>query len=750
MFFTLSILAILSYPGAPFTRVHTFHLTKHHNSKHFSTPLQTISDSSDLISHLTSLDTKDGAPAITFVSGKGGVGKTSVSSALSLLLQKTYNNNDKSGTPKRVLVCSTDPAHSLFDALDIPSNSMGKIETVNDYGLLEAEGGGGVQLKAVQIEVEDTVAEFKRAVEGFSEENLAQSLGIPLSMVQSLGLSSFSSILSSVPPGLDEVLALSSIFSYCDSGNFDHIIVDTAPTGHTLRLLSLPEFLDSFLTRIINLKGKIENLLRFLPGSGSSSSSSSSSSSGEGGDSRKKTVDDSLRALSSFKEKMSKLKDALTDSSRSSFVVVTAPTKLASLESQRLITELKSRNIAVNYLIANQILSTDAEPATREAFLERRVLGQTKNIETLKSLIGTDRKMMKIEYSDTELVSIPALAYHAKQTFLADDDDFETKSSFYLFGGKGGVGKTTTSATFATSLALRGEKVAIISTDPAHSLQDALGVTDLSNRPGVLVDVSHNLFNNDSGGTLHAMEIDAEGAVDTFRDLITNMSPSSNTGAAASEIVSTIKEMSSVFDTLPPGADEIIALTKVIDIVRQGDFDKIVIDTAPTGHTLRMLNTPTFLDDLVEKVIDLSDKIQPAIALFGGNLGIDSSTVEKTKLKLQGFQLKMYELEELFSDESKSEFVIVTIPTSLAVTESGRLLTELASSGKMQVKNVVVNQIVREDNDKFYSVAAAAQKIVLDGLGGFCDEKGVSIKKVDYLNEEPRGAYGLKYLGDQL
>ena len=108
----------------------------------------------------------------------------------------------------------------------------------------------------------------------------------------------------------------------------------------------------------------------------------------------------------------------------------------------------------------------------------------------------------------------------------------------------------------------------------------------------------------------------------------------------------------------------------------------------------------------------------------------------------------MYDLEELFADEEKSEFVIVAIPTGLAVAESERLLSSLEN--KITVKNVVVNQVVGDDNVDFFEKTSKSQNIVVDDLQKFCDEKQVQLKKVEYLNEEPRGAYGLKYLGDQL
>ena len=271
----------------------------------FSSPLNSLIDAVS-----GSSTSADPSPTkITFVGGKGGVGKTSISSALAFLLQK----NDI-----KTLICSTDPAHSLFDALAIPTNDIGVVNEVNDYGLL---GDISSPLSAVQLSPDSAIAKFKLALETFDPSQLSKTLGVPQSLVDSLGLSEFSSILKDVPPGLDEVLALGEIFAFAEKGDFSHVVVDTAPTGHTLRLLSLPTFLGGLLTKVVKLRGKLDVVMRMMPG-------------GNGG-ATNSALDSGIEALTDFQARMERLRAVLEDPVLTQFIVVTIPTKLSYLESSR-------------------------------------------------------------------------------------------------------------------------------------------------------------------------------------------------------------------------------------------------------------------------------------------------------------------------------------------------------------------------------------------------------------------------------
>ena len=153
-----------------------------------------------------------------------------------------------------------------------------------------------------------------------------------------------------------------------------------------------------------------------------------------------------------------------------------------------------------------------------------------------------------------------------------------------------------------------GHNVALISTDPAHSLGDAL---DMNIAGGDLIDCPL-IGMPPSEGSLSVMEVDPSAALGQFKSLVDNLigtGSNKNRDAQGSDLASTLSGLGEIFDTLPPGTDEVVALAKVVGLLKKGGYDRIVLDTAPTGHTLRMLGTPGFLAELIDRVLDISQKI---------------------------------------------------------------------------------------------------------------------------------------------
>jgi arsenite-transporting ATPase len=185
-------------------------------------------------------------PRVVFVGGKGGVGKTTISSALAVSLTSSYEQDLK------VLIISTDPAHSLGDALDVDlRSSKGKPMVMTD----PLTGG---RLYACEVDAAAALDEFRSSLAAFDINRLADALGVSTSLLESFGLQEFSGLLNNPPPGTDELVALSNVLDPNSvAASFDVVIVDTAPTGHTLRLLALPQFLDTFLGKLIQLRLKL-------------------------------------------------------------------------------------------------------------------------------------------------------------------------------------------------------------------------------------------------------------------------------------------------------------------------------------------------------------------------------------------------------------------------------------------------------------------------------------------------------------
>lgn len=135
----------------------------------------------------------------------------------------------------------------------------------------------------------------------------------------------------------------------------------------------------------------------------------------------------------------------------------------------------------------------------------------------------------------------------------------------------------TTSSSLAIAMAGKGHKVALISTDPAHSLGDAL---DMDLRGGELIDVPLIGVPGATGeGSLSVLEIDPSSALGQFKGLVDKLIGSDGASTSSeSDLRSTLQDLESVFDTLPAGTDEVVALAKVVNLVKRGGFDRIVLE----------------------------------------------------------------------------------------------------------------------------------------------------------------------------
>lgn len=313
-------------------------------------------------------------------------------------------------------------------------------------------------------------------------------------------------------------------------------------------------------------------------------------------------------------------------------------------------------------------------------------------------------------------------------------------------------------------MAAKGHKVCLISTDPAHSLGDAV---DMDLTGGKMIDCP--LYGvpsaNIGEGSLSVMEIDPASALKEFKGIVDQLIGTGSSTAGGTDIRGTLQDLESVFDTLPPGTDEIVALAKVVKLVKEGNFDRIVLDTAPTGHTTRLLGLPSFLADLIDRLLGIAGKVSSnaAVKMFiasaaGGDNEAIESAAAAAKSKLLSFQVQMYDMEDLFANPQQTEFLIVTIPTELAVRESVRLLNDLTFESPdfpIKVRNIVVNQVLKDDGSDvniFLSHVSDGQAGSLSNLEqALAKMDGAPrITKVRYLDTEPRGVFGLKILGDEL
>jgi arsenite/tail-anchored protein-transporting ATPase len=179
-----------------------------------------------------------------------------------------------------------------------------------------------------------------------------------------------------------------------------------------------------------------------------------------------------------------------------------------------------------------------------------------------------------------------------------------------------------------------------------------------------------------------------------------------------------------------------------------------------------MLSTPSFLAELIDRLLAIAQKVNSnvAVKMFIASTarGDKAEQIEAAgttaKSQLLTFQLQMYDLEDLFANPEQTEFLIVTVPTELAVRESVRLMNDLtfeAPDMPIKVRNIVVNQVLKDDGSDvrtFLSHVSDGQATSIQNLERAVQamEQPVTITRVQYLDTEPRGVFGLKILADAL
>jgi arsenite-transporting ATPase len=274
------------------------------------------------------------APEYVLYGGKGGVGKTTMAAATGL---------SSAAGGVRTLVVSTDPAHSLSDTYEteIPAEPSRIREDMPLY--------------AVEIDPDDAMEEGMFGADGDPLGGMGEmgdamgGMGGPDDGGAEEGLGS---LLGGTMPGADEAAAMRQLLEYLDDPRFDRVVVDTAPTGHTLRLLQLPEIMDSMIGRVMKLRNRFSGMMDGLKGMF-----------GGGDDAADPSAD-----LDELQERIERLRAVLRDPAQTDFRVVTIPEEMSVVESERLVARLDEFGIPVNTLVVNRVMEgvgdvADVDPA---------------------------------------------------------------------------------------------------------------------------------------------------------------------------------------------------------------------------------------------------------------------------------------------------------------------------------------------------------------------------------------------------
>jgi len=304
-------------------------------------------------------------------------------------------------------------------------------------------------------------------------------------------------------------------------------------------------------------------------------------------------------------------------------------------------------------------------------------------------------------------------------------------SRVLLFTGKGGVGKTTLAAATAASLAAHGRKALVVSTDPAHSLGDALDVR-LGAAPSEV----------DSADGLFACQIDPRGLVDEAWGDLRGHLRTVLAGAGVDEIDA--EEL-----TVLPGVEELLALAEVRRLASSGPWEVVVVDCGPTAETLRLLSLPEAFAGYLERLFPTHRRV--VRGLLAGVAG--TGTVEKwdaTADALSRLAERLDALRSMLTDPSSCSVRLVLTPERVVAAETRRTLTALALQG-IRVDSVIANRLVPSPGSARGAAATwlrtrrHEQDAVLAELTGIGE-----IRTVDHRASEPVGVAALLEVAEQL
>lgn len=544
-----------------------------------------------------------------FFTGKGGVGKTSIACATAVGLA------DKG---KKILLISTDPASNLQDVFN---------QSLNGHGSEIAEIPG---LTVVNLDPEQTAAEYRERViapfRGKLPESVIQNMEEQLSgscTVEIAAFNEFSDFITDVQK----------------QSEFDHIIFDTAPTGHTLRMLQLPSAWSTFI----------------------SESTHGASCLGQ------------LSGLEERKEIYKKAVETLSDTGATRLMLVSRPETAPLKEAARSSHELQLLGIKNQILIINGVLQQlDKNDSVSSQLHER----QQKALQSMPaelsgyplyhvplrsynlSSIANIRRMLYSDSLSSEVNYKPVASPKGVDEMV---DDLYTSGKRVIFTmGKGGVGKTTLATEIALKLTKLGAKVHLTTTDPANHLNYELAV-----KAGITVS-----------------RIDEAEVLEKYKNEVRNKAAE----AVTAEDMEYIEE-----DLRSPCTQEIAVFKAFAEIVDKAETEIVVIDTAPTGHTLLLLDATQSYHKEVERT---QGEVTGAVA----------------------------NLLPRLRNSKETEVVIVTLPEATPVFEAERLQMDLQRAG-INNKWWVVNACLSLTDTQNSFLKAKAQNEL------------VWIKKVEQLSQ---------------
>ncbi|MGL5311989.1 MAG: TRC40/GET3/ArsA family transport-energizing ATPase, partial [Peptostreptococcaceae bacterium] len=447
-------------------------------------------------------------------------------------------------------------------------------------------------------------------------------------------------------PCTEEMASFDRFIDFMEIDEYDVIIFDTAPTGHTIRLLELP----------IDWSKHIEE-----------------SAQGSG-----QTCMGPVSMIQDSKDKFDRAIAKLRDTSQTDFIFVMQPEQTSLDETIRASHELKELGISTTKVIINGFIPQDEAltPFFKSRYeMQQSYLAKAEDIfsnlpiDTMElfdsELKGVDRfrisaailfdgekpeKTTKVEYKNIDDIKIEKNE-DAKSLILPKKDSVRN----VFFSGKGGVGKTVMACITAVKAANEGFKTLLLTTDPAAHIGKVL------DKP-----IQDNPAQVEGCPNLYAAKIDPKVAFEEYKEMVLKDAKSKFSGPT----IATMEE-----ELNSPCTEEMAAFQKFISYASEEEYDVIVFDTAPTGHTLRLLELP----------MDWSKQIQM-------KAGVTSEISEEDKKQKEKFDRVIATMK----DKNKTTFSFVMYPEKTPIIEAYRASEELKTVG-IETQMVIANLIIPEE-----------------------------------------------------
>lgn len=578
---------------------------------------------------------------LTFVVGKGGVGKTTVSCAYALHLAARRPRTS-------MLLISTDPAHSLADVMQLRLRST-PTRVTRKGKLFAWQINADREFKKFLSANRNAILDIVESGTFFSREEIAPLLDTTL-------------------PGMAEVAGLLAIQELLERGEHDHIIVDTAPFGHTLRLFELPSHFQRFLNFLSVASSRDALLAQHFGGHVNAPGH---------------------KFLDRWEAVVKQLRDAFTSKDAEILLVTSAETfslneAMRSLQSlHETVPAMRLGRIVLNRVVLkgpNCTICRHRAQAARKAqpFLRTKLPGveifvgpdpgnPILGIELLQKF-GAAVFEKRTEKLEADPPSPPRTLKFRKQPWPVTG----VPLSFTV--GKGGVGKTTTTAALAFHARSRQPRirVTVCSTDPAPSLDDIFQ-RPVGNQPTTVL----------GDAKFSGMEIDS---VAEFRGWTARMTHKLNSelgmesGSWHVDLTFEKEVFAALMDVVPPGVDEVFAIFRILDLL-QPQAGKVFIDMAPTGHALELLRMP-------ERIHRWSRLLLKSLASHR-----TLALAQDVAVELAALGQQVRKLIEIMKDPKRSRIWAVMLPEPVPDHQTMRLLQAVGGLG-LTVDSLFVNRVL--------------------------------------------------------